>query len=142
MEKRVVVDTSVAVKWFSKEGEGLAPQALSLLRFCRDERIKLVVPDIIIYELANALKIGKSLPQQLVLQSIKDFMDFGPQIVSVDAYWVAQGLEFMFQANLTVYDAVFVAVAEVFDIPLITEDRKHHRKSVSSRITYLDDFKL
>jgi predicted nucleic acid-binding protein len=40
---------------------------------------------------------------------------------------------------LTVYDAIYVALADMLEIPLVTADEKHHRRQISKNIVYLKD---
>lgn len=43
--------------------------------------------------------------------------------------------------SLTIYDAVFIAAAEIEKIPLLTADYKHHKKEMSKFITWMEDWK-
>lgn len=53
--KYYVIDTSVAVKWFS-EDEDDAENAFRLRQMLLDGLCSITIPDLLIYELANALK--------------------------------------------------------------------------------------
>ena len=79
----VVVDASVAAKWFLPEsGEGLVEQALALLNKYDKNEVRFVVPDLFYVEIASAIwkavRVGR-VPrafgdQALVLLTQREFV--------------------------------------------------------------------
>lgn len=128
MEK-VVLDTSVLVKWFVEE-EG-TDQALGYLDKIRSEEMELVVPEAALLELVNALLYGAGFSGQVVLSSLKSFLSLRPNIVPLSELIMEKTVEFAAGHSLAAYDALFVAVAELQLSFLVTADAQHHRPEIS-----------
>ena len=118
----VVVDSSVAVKWFLQEEEPNVNAALSILdEHRRGERI-IAVPGLLYLEVLNALKhrgLGK--PD---LASAARALE-GLRLESASPVALAESAAVMaVESDLTLYDAAFAALAKRLDVELVTADRK------------------
>ena len=123
----VVVDASVAVKWFLPEnGEALVSQALALLDAYVKEEVRFVVPDLFYVETANALwkavRLGRVLrafgDQAIVLLTQRMFQTV-PSLKLLDkAFQIAT------DRGRTVDDCLYVALAVQADAQLITADER------------------
>ncbi len=123
----VVVDASVAAKWFLPEnGEPLADQALALLNKYDKKEVQFVVPDLFYVEIASAIwKAVRSgrVPgafgdQALALLTQREFATV-PSLKLLDkAFQIATAFE------RTVYDSLYVALAEQTNSQLITADER------------------
>jgi predicted nucleic acid-binding protein len=117
-----LLDTSVAVKWFVTEED--SERATSLRRAHLWDEIQLYVPDLLLMELANALRYTDRLSEEKILEDLATFsaldISIVPFSIEVLRSSVAHGLE----QDLAVYDAYFLAVAQDLGIPFITADRK------------------
>jgi predicted nucleic acid-binding protein len=123
----VVVDASVAAKWFlpGKE-EALADQALELLDKYDKKEVRIVVPDLFYVEIASAIwkavRVGR-VPQAfgdqaLVLLTQREFPTV-PSLKLLDkAFQIATAFE------RTVYDSLYVALAVQTGSQLITADER------------------
>lgn len=137
MEEKVVIDTSVIIKWFADEED--SGKARLLLNRWWNRDLEIVVPELLIYEVTNALSFGKRVPKTLISKVIRDFLLAMPQIYIVNPNTIDLCLKYVFEHGLTVYDAVYVALADMLKVPLVTADTKHHRKKISKNIVYLKD---
>jgi len=123
----VVVDASVAVKWFLPEnGEGLVRQALALLDAYDKEEIRFVVPDLFFVETASAIwkavcvgRVPRTFGDQaLVLLTQREFATV-PSLKLLDkAFQIAADY------GRTVYDCLYVALAVQTKSQLITADER------------------
>ncbi len=123
----VVVDASVAVKWFLPEvGEPLAAPALALLDKYDNEEVRFVVPDLFYVETASAIwkavRTGRVPPafgeQALVLLTQRKFPTV-PSLKLLDkAFSIATA------HGRTVYDCLYVALAAQTNSQLITADER------------------
>lgn len=137
---KIIVDTSVLVKFFSPdEKDNIADELLN--KFSRKQLLLLTV-DIGIYELANTLKLSKKAPLQTVYQNISDLLVMEPKIITWSKEIIKNGLILMDKFSLTIYDSIFIAAAEIENIPLLTADYKHHKKNFSKQITHYKDWRL
>jgi predicted nucleic acid-binding protein len=123
----VVVDASVAVKWFLPEsGEGLVSQALALLDAYDKQEVRFVVPDLFYVETASAIwkavragRVPRAFGDQaLVLLIQREFPTF-PSLKLLDtAFQIAA------DRGRTVHDSLYVALAVQTKSQLITADER------------------
>ena len=133
MEK-VVVDTSIAVKWFIEE-DG-SDKAIKILQQHQQGKIILIAPDILLLELINALYY-KKLQQQDINTALKLIYKLELQFISLSLLLITQASKITSRFQIASYDSLFIVVAKELDCFLITADRKHHRKEIYKKIKYL-----
>lgn len=114
----IVIDASVAAKWYRSEGERHVAKARALERDFTSGALAVVAPPLLLLELVNiaARKWRLSHGDLLELATTLERSGFElaePDLVSVAA-WAGRGL--------TAYDAVYVALAEARRLPLVTDD--------------------
>jgi predicted nucleic acid-binding protein len=113
----IVVDSSVALKWFLDE-EG-TETALALLW-----REDFAAPDLLIYELINGLVYKRSLTISDIKDSLNKLMKLDIEFLVLTGETIARTAEIARHFNLSAYDASFVALAEKLNINFITADSK------------------
>ena len=119
----IVVDTSVAFKWFVGYGETGLEEAGALLLAHRRGEVELIAPSTLTVEIANTLRY--------LLPHAKDALDFLTELEATHLGLYAptpdlvrRATERAIEAGVAVYDALFLALAEEHDCPLVTADRK------------------
>jgi len=134
----LVVDASVALKWFVEEEGSDAAAAL----FGRPD--PLIAPDLIVAEVCNAgwkaVRLGIMLPDQLdhaaarlaaVLDELVPLAPLAPRAVAISC-----------ALDHPVCDCVYLALAETRDARLVTADRRLRRSvegtTWSARVVGLD----
>ena len=137
--RNIIVDTSVVTKWYAQEKEGDLKQAFRLLEVCSEGKLSLVCPTIILLELANALYWGKKLDQSLCLESVRSFANLCTKLLDVDH--TERIVKIMYVHTLASYDAAFISLAIEKNMPFVTADYQHHKKSISPHIVWLSDWK-
>ncbi len=135
----LVVDASVAVKWFVPEIHH--DTALRLL----DDRYDLLAPDLIAPEVVNTLwkKIRR---HELTVEEGRDAVRLFSSL-SLEIYQsrpaILLALEIALDTGGTVYDSVYLALAVVESCPMITADRKLYsrvkRSSFASNVLWVED---
>ncbi|MDP3741664.1 MAG: type II toxin-antitoxin system VapC family toxin [bacterium] len=120
------MDASVAIKWFYAEGD--SDKALELLNNIHVGRVRAVAPDLIIYEVSNALWKGKKAPKARILEALDDLYDSPLKIVRLKHEIIKLSVDVMTKYDLSFYDSVYAGLAALLDIPLITANPKHHGK--------------
>ena len=125
--KRYVLDTSVLVKWFVTEED--SDKAERFLNDLSDEKIEIVIPVTLLYELANVLWVRRlqGLSQAEALSILKDFRRLNLEVVS-SLELVEEAQAFAYRYNISIYDAVFLALSESRSCEFITADEKLYRK--------------
>lgn len=117
----VVVDTSVAIKWFLPENGSI--EAKSLLR-----HDILAAPDMLIYELTNVLHCKKQLTDSDIQTLLADFMNFDIQLFALPSHKFSRVAELSRKFDISCYDASFIAMAELLETDMVTADHRLLRK--------------
>ncbi|MBS3920522.1 MAG: type II toxin-antitoxin system VapC family toxin [Deltaproteobacteria bacterium] len=122
--KECVLDTSVVLKWFSGFGENDLDQALRLRQNLLDRSILFVIPELLFYELANALRYNPNFSAKDVNEALDSVFDMGLEVRRADKKVMEDAITIGFKFNIPVYDAYFVALSRIEGKPLITADYK------------------
>jgi predicted nucleic acid-binding protein len=120
--REALLDTSVAVKWFVPEED--SEKALSLRRAQEDRELQLYAPEVLLMELANALRYSSEFSAGEIIEALETPFELRILLIpfSLDALNLAVTLSI--EHDLAVYDAYFLALAQAMEIPLITVDRR------------------
>ncbi len=118
-----VIDASVAVKWFI--GEPDSPAAHHLLDAHIVGTSTIVAPDLLIYEVSNALLHNSTFSAAEIQRSAERLYELELEFIapSVEVVTAAIALASS-KKRLTFYDALYVALARHLELPLYTADRK------------------
>lgn len=122
----VVVDSSVAFKWFSGVGEARVPKAFDLLDQHGTGGILLVVPAHLPAEVLNGLRYSR-LDSEDVARSAAALSHAELVTVPLTAQLTQLAVEIAFTHDLTIHDALFPALATLLDAELVTADRTQAR---------------
>jgi predicted nucleic acid-binding protein len=123
----LVVDASVAVKWLLRDEEHAREALLVLERFA-DGQLDLFAPSQIRYEVPSAIAVATRqrqprLSPELGRLAIVRFLGLPISTVDDDQLIVdAYALSHRF--NVALYDALYLALSERLDLPMIFADRK------------------
>lgn len=120
--RAALLDTSVAVKWFVIEED--SETAKSLRRAHLWDEIQLYIPDLLLMELANALRYASQLSEERILDDLATFAALEISIIPFSIEVLRDSVALSLEHDLAVYDAYFLAVARDLGIPFITADRK------------------
>lgn len=123
-----VVDASVAVKWFSQGDEDDLEKALKLQEFHLQKACVLMAPDLLIYELINALRYNPSFNQQDLRQALQSLQKMELELVEPAGEFFERAIELAYQKDITIYDASYIALAWERKALLITADKKFYKK--------------
>lgn len=118
IEKKVV-DASVVVKWFLNEES--SDKALSLLSLHGAGEIVLLIPDFCFLEVLNVLRYKRKDVNSLV-EINKTLRDYQLHVEKVDSSLLEKACILALKYNLTVYNAVYLALAHLYGTHLITAD--------------------
>ena len=115
----LVLDASVLVKWFRRQGEPHVEEALALRSAFEEGRLLLLAPPLLHLELINLAGRRWQWAEEPLTALARLLKQLGLQLVEPElervAIWTARGL--------TAYDAAYVAVAETAGAALITADQ-------------------
>lgn len=134
MEK-IVVDTSVAIKWFVDEPK--SNKALDLLTKQHQNKITIIVPDIIRLEIINGLFYSYHLGYSQLKDVLNSLESLGLKYIRLQEIDLKIVVLLMEEFTLASYDALFIVLAQQLNCSLITNDKKHHLKKYYAKIKYL-----
>jgi predicted nucleic acid-binding protein len=122
----IVIDTSVVYKWFINEI--YSDKALELRKRISQSETHGVIPDLLIYELANALRYNTDYPAGEIKKAITSLFNIELSIVTPVEEIIATAIDLAISHNITIYDSYFVALAQELGYTFITADMKLLRK--------------
>jgi predicted nucleic acid-binding protein len=134
-EKQYVVDASVAVKLFCLE-EG-SSMARAMLEKGQMGKIRLFAPDLLLYEVGNALGRGKRLGGKEIAEALDLLLRSSIEFLELTERIIEHASSFMERYKLTFYDASYAAFAYEWGIPLISANLKDHSKITEVKIQNL-----
>jgi len=121
---RLLVDTSVLIKWFQSEGEGYLREARALRAAHVAGEVEAHIIDLALYEVGNVLLRALRWSAADTAAQLDDLVAIvGPPLV-VDALIFRSATYLAEQHGLSFYDASWAAAAQELRIPLVTADRR------------------
>lgn len=116
----LVVDASVVVKWYVPERDHEPARAI------RDEYINgqhsLIAPSLLPYEVVNALRYCGPVDDESVLTVAETLPQYGIDLIPFDR--IQDVAAIALDADITVYDAAYVALAAQREAPGFTADER------------------
>ena len=118
----VVVDSSIAFKWFDGSEIG-ADVALDLLRQHKQDEVALLAPLHLPLEVLNIF-VSRRMATTDMERAVAFLADADLLIAPVDDALLIAAIRIAEAERLALYDAVFIALAAALDAELVTADRK------------------
>jgi predicted nucleic acid-binding protein len=138
----IVIDASVAAKWFFQEEHSMS--ALNLL----DNHFELNVPDFFFLEM-NSLLCKRTRRREL---SITEALEMDDEIISIPIQSYAsaalreKAFEIALEAKCSIYDCLYLALAESLGVCMVTADKKFFQAiengPLSHRMLWVEDVDL
>ncbi len=117
-----VIDASVLVKWFLHEKEADRDRALALREFHISGRSTLFIPQLALLEVLNAVRFSPKADEEdgeMALETLHD-LHLETRPAELDLLRKANAISWGYK--ITIYDALYVGLAEQVGHPLITAD--------------------
>jgi predicted nucleic acid-binding protein len=125
-----VIDASVVIKWFAEE-EG-TQSALKL----REEHVggvrTLMAPDLLLYEVTNALRYKPGFNKEKVGRAVVDLMDIQVDLIVPSRELVERSSDLAYTYDITVYDSSYLALSELMGVILYTSDKRFYDNAIAS----------
>ena len=139
--KPLVVDSSVAVKWFNKQDENYTNQADKILKNVQEEKSYIMMPELAKYEVGNAL-LNKQMSLQNTMGSLATYYSIPIQFVPQDHQQAQNAIQIAYENQITFYDASFMALAKEQKADLVTDNPKHQKKKIDGlKVISLKDYR-
>jgi predicted nucleic acid-binding protein len=135
-----VLDTSVVYKWYIEEED--TARALLLRDDFVKRGIETVIPDFLFHELANALRYNPNMEREEVEEIVDNLFELGIETVLTTPTFTKDALKISYNYQITVYDALYLALAQNLEFEFITADKKLYEKTkMLEFVKYLGDIK-
>jgi predicted nucleic acid-binding protein len=125
-----VLDASVVLKWFVDEMD--SPLAISIREEFYDGKMEIVVPDLLLFEIANALRYNPTFTSKEIQEALETLFGMGIQIITPTLSLLEKTVELAEVYDVTCYDAAYLALSEELSFIFITADGRLYRKIKNS----------
>lgn len=123
MVTKYIIDTSIALKWLAPDREEHIQEASYILRDVLEKRIHLFTLDFLLIEFTNVLLKGKKMPEDKIYTSLEKLLDLPMQFLPITHALLKSALSIAAHENLSIYDALYAALAKQERLKLITVDK-------------------
>lgn len=137
--KRIVVDSSVIVKWLSNDREEYLEEADKLLKAACEDMVVIMAPELARYEVSNAL-MHKGMDVNQLMVSVSTIFELPIRFMSQSSESAQLSAKIASENGMTFYDATFVALAIDEKAVLVTENVKHQAKCKDVKVLSLKDW--
>ena len=121
---RLLLDTSVLIKWFHSSGETELTEARTLRAAHVSGDVDAHVLDLALYEVGNVLVRALEWPAVAVADQLDDLLTIcGPPLILTGA-WLRDAASIATEYRLSFYDAAWAAAARGLAIPLVSSDHR------------------
>jgi predicted nucleic acid-binding protein len=117
-----VVDASVIVKWFLHHQEADRDRALALRDLHISGRSIIYIPRLALLEVLNAIRFSPKAEEEDGETALETLQDLNLETKAGDADVLRKANAISWAYKITIYDALYVALAEQVGYPLITAD--------------------
>ena len=131
----IIIDASVALKWFFREEEG-SERALAVLLDLQEKPAQYMVPELFFVQMLSVLSRAESRLDQLK-EHIFTLEELGIARLAHGHELLEKACEYTLSYRLSAYDALYAACAAVTDGVWVTADREAHGKIASLGISRL-----
>lgn len=122
--KAAVIDSSVVHKWLHALGESRAEEATHILHEHLEGSVTLMAPSFMPVEVANSLRWKRHIEHPEVIELIADLAAIDIALFDPTYERVNRATTLAYEHGMSVYDALFLALAEELACPLVTADRR------------------
>ncbi len=136
----VIVDTSIIFKWITDEDSSNSPALVLLEQFLNNKK-GFLAPDIVLYELANALSTKTSLSLEEAEKAWNMFERLHLTITYPKLPFIKGCLKFSKKQHISVYDASYIVLAQEKKCNFITADAKLVNNVKLPFVKLLKDYK-
>ena len=120
----IVLDASIAAKWFNDKNEDNVEIALKLQEQKILNNLEIIVPDLFYLEIVNVFltKSRFDFKDVLLIEEALDKMNL--KVIYPNHSILKNTITIANDFNLTIYDALYISTAQQYETFLLTEDKK------------------
>lgn len=134
----IVIDTSIAFKWFNQDEADFA-LALRLLEDHLSGKNPIFAPDLLLYELTNAWSTKTGLTAEKIDKNLRLLEKFRLNLVPINFQLCRLSSKMAKKYRVSVYDAVYAVLAQEKKCSLLTADEKFKEKVKISTVKLISN---
>lgn len=133
MERRreIALDSSVVVKWFSKEIK--SAEALKLMDAYTEGSVEFIVSEVLLCEVSNALRYKPDYDAERLKNALLQLFNLRMKIAHLTEDLTVRAGEIAYDGKVTLYDALPVAIAEQGKTVCVTADEETQYKRLCAK---------
>jgi len=136
-KEALVLDASVIAKWFYDEE--YTDKALEIRKDFVKGDVDIIVPELVFYEVSNALRYNKDIPRKDKGERIDDLSLIDFKVVNFSNKIASMAMKIALDTDTTIYDSTYIAVARLNKCPLITADKEYIKRIKSKDVIFIGD---
>lgn len=121
---KLIVDASIGIKWFKKEDEKDVFMSMNLLKKYHAKDFEILIPDLFLFEVINALCINTSLSITGLQDVFTKIMQLHFTVVIPDEQLFFSSIIISKSTGLSLYDSIYIGAAQNYNALLVTADKK------------------
>jgi predicted nucleic acid-binding protein len=138
--KKLVIDSSIAVKWINSQDEKYLDTADKILKDTEDNKVTLLAPELAKYEIGNAI-LNKGLSVEQAYSSLGTIFAIPIEFSPLTEELAHQTSKIASENKITFYDASFLSLAEHEGATLVTDNAKHQGKYKKVKVVSIKDYR-
>ena len=131
----LLVDSSVLIKWFHREGESEVAEARAILDAHLREEIEARIIELGLYEVGNVLLTSLHWKAREVSGQLEDLISICGPPLFVPMPWLQHAARLSQASQLTFYDAAWAAAAQALGVALVSSDKRLQRAHLAESPT-------
>lgn len=121
---RLLIDTSVLIKWFHSAGESELREARAIRAAHLSGDLDAHIVDLAVYEVGNVLVRSLRWSSEDIADQLDDLLAVCGTPLALTPQWLRDAASLATEHTLSFYDAAWAAAARGLAIPLISADTK------------------
>jgi predicted nucleic acid-binding protein len=136
----LVLDASVILKWFLEED--YSDIAIKIREDFYNEIHQIVEPDFLLYEFTNVLRYHPAYKTEDINRALNSLIESELDIVLPTLDLLKTAIDLAKKYDITIYDAIYVALAELIEGVFVTVDKKLYDKIKKLKfVKFVTEFK-
>lgn len=119
----IIIDASIATKLFLPNEPGFS-KVKGIFRLHSESIEKIIIPELLFYEVANALTTKTDVPEIKTVKAINQLAKYNLGLIRPSLEIIIKTVSFAKKYHVSVYDSVYAILAKENGCNLITADKK------------------
>lgn len=138
--QKIVIDANIITKWFI--AEEYSDMALTIRDQFVEGKLSLIAPDLLGYEVLNALKYSKLFPIADLKDAAAALDNYGIIFIPFKGEFAQKAVEIAIKYDITIYDAAYIGLSLFLNIHVYSADKKlisKLKKDIKDKMIFISD---